>query len=458
MQNDPNLRKSRKLLGQSGKRYFTLLGILLIFPVLGILSAYYPPVIILFLLAITLGAILFFSVEPLILGALFIRRILDIQTAFGFRPFFVEYANILNVALAALLVIASVWWIVYKKVKFQQYPLIWPWFVLLIISGISILYSVDSLNTFQQWLRLVSYAAIYLLMIMVVRTRQQVYRVLAILLLSTLIPNMVAMNEVITSAAFKYLDVARVKESMGSGPAHGQFLIIPILITTMLFARAKSFRLRLLYSVLLISMGVPFFYSLARGAWVGVTLAVFFIGFSTRNTRQMIPYVILILFLVGIVFLVPAIRVRLLAFTDSDIDSSLVNRIQIWKSALSLFYSSPIFGVGLGTADKLAASNALGVNIPVHNDIVRVLADIGVIGLLTYFYLYISLLLQMVSLRSTLHTSFYRSLATVGIGIWIAYQFAGLFNNVFTNSTIQYGYWGFAGMLASLPFVEKNGR
>lgn len=403
------------------------------------------------------GIPLMLSIEPVILGVLLVRRVLDINQWFGTTPFFLSNVASINVGISALLVVSCLYWILRQRVNIGRMPLLLQWLSLLGLGGIGVIVAPNQWNSVQQWLRLVSFAAVFLLTVMMVKTRAQVYRLIAVFLIATIIPNVAAMYEVYASGGqgFRYLDVPRIYEDLGSGPAHAIFLIIPVLLASMLFIGARSLKLRLVYGCIIVSLGVPFFYTLARGAWAGVALALLIMTMFAGNTKQKTGLLFLIVVAAGAVVTIPAIRERYLALGDPRVDPSLVNRMAIWSASLDLFRTSPVIGVGLGTANDFAGMAALGHYVEVHNDILRVLTDLGILGLVAYAWLYVSLLRGMSDVYRHAGTGLFRGLALAGIGVWIAMQFAGLTNNVFTNSTLQYSYWAFAGLVMRLSLVEN---
>jgi O-antigen ligase len=206
----------------------------------------------------------------------------------------------------------------------------------------------------------------------------------------------------------------------------------------------------------LVSLAVPFFYTLARGAWIGLfgALLVFVVVSSTSKQRRWFVSVLLIL-LAAAVF-IPAISERLVAIRNPGVDPSLLNRILTWRKSLELFKSSPFIGVGLGTTDRLVGVLTFGTEYVMHNDYVRVLTDMGILGLLGYLWLYLALLRQAYAAYQALNDTMFKSLAAIGISAWVAFQIGSFWNPVFTHSVLQFSYWAFAGLALSLPVVEQQ--
>jgi O-antigen ligase len=423
----------------------------------GVLMVYAPLPLLALLGAVAIGFSMLFSVEPFILGVLLFRRTLDIQEFFGFVPFYSSTVSTPNGILVFVLIVGGLWWILSRRINISDIPLIPQWSALLALAGIGVIRASDRAYALGDLVRLASYAFVYILVFTMVRSRKQVYRLLAVFLLATVVPNIVGMyNVLFVFSKFRYLDVPRLYRSIGSGPAHGLFLITPLLITLVLLSQSRSLWARVTYVFVLVSLAVPFFYTLARGAWIGLfgALLVFVVVSSTSKQRRWFVSVLLIL-LAAAVF-IPAISERLVAIRNPGVDPSLLNRILTWRKSLELFKSSPFIGVGLGTTDRLVGVLTFGTEYVMHNDYVRVLTDMGILGLLGYLWLYLALLRQAYAAYQALNDTMFKSLAAIGISAWVAFQIGSFWNPVFTHSVLQFSYWAFAGLALSLPVVEQQ--
>jgi O-antigen ligase len=69
---------------------------------------------------------------------------------------------------------------------------------------------------------------------------------------------------------------------------------------------------------------------------------------------------------------------------QSDLDASSVERTNLFNNALVLFYENPIFGSGVGEMTRIYGAYA-------HNNYLDILANLGVIGLLLYYSIYVSI-------------------------------------------------------------------
>jgi O-antigen ligase len=447
----------------SGPRVVNLSPALTALAVLGIAllagaAAAYSSVAAALLMGIPLLALsLWFSPEPLVLITLLTRRITDINPLFGMPSPLAMNSSIINAGIAAVLVGAAFVWCTLHRSRLARVPLALPGIVMLIVSGASALMAPDRANGIQQWLRLLSYVSIYLLVLTSVRDRHQVLRFITCLFLATVVPNLAGLYEVYTSAAhFGHLSVARMYRYVGSGPVHAESLIIPILLAWMFYFSPALRKARLLYLLLLLTLAVPFFFTLARAAWAGSALGLLAVSLFLMDRRRSLRPILFLVTILAVAALSPVIQQRYLLLSDPGLDSSLVDRLASWDIAFRFFRSSPILGVGLGTVDQVAGLIAYSRALVLHNDLIRILADMGIVGIAVYLWLMLTLLWTLLATYRAVRSPLYRAVLMAGVAMWIAFQVAGLFNPTFTNSVIQYGYWGFAGLCLALPATEAT--
>jgi len=422
----------------------------------GVVVVNMPLLLLVLVSVVVIGFSMVLASEPLVLGILLLRRTLDIKNFFGFALPYASIVPLFNAAIVLVLILASMWRILSRRIALSRIPLLPQWLVLLAVAGVSIIRASDRVYALQELGRLAGQVSMYILVLTTIRSRRQAYQLLATFLLATLVPNIVGMYGVLSSSSgFADLDVPRLYGPTGSGPAHGLFLVTPMLIALALLSMSRSLWTRVAYVFVVVSMAVPFFYTLARMAWMGLFGATLVLVVLAPAGRQRRWFLLGLLMMLAVIVFVPAVSERFLALLDPSVDSSIPNRILLWRKARQLFESSPLIGAGLGAADRLTRMPAWGRGSPVHNDIVRISADMGVVGLLVYLWLYVALLRHAYATYRTLSNPLFKSIAAVTIGAWVAFQISSWGNPVFTHSVLQFQYWALAGLTLSLPIVEQ---
>lgn len=172
-------------------------------------------------------------------------------------------------------------------------------------------------------------------------------------------------------------------------------LLIPMCSAVTLYCRGKWIRLCSGLAVLL--AGAALVLTQSRGAWLaaGAVGAIIVIRFAPALLR--LPAGIATL-LVGLVlaYVVPITSSRVQNIEVNITDS----RLALWRAAIRMFQASPVFGVGYGSYESrypqyLDLDFFGGAVIQAHNLYLQLLAESGVIGLLSF-------------------------IALVGVAIWLA--------------------------------------
>jgi O-antigen ligase len=95
-------------------------------------------------------------------------------------------------------------------------------------------------------------------------------------------------------------------------------------------------------------------------------------------------------------FAVPVVQQRLTPLVNWQTDVSAKVRLLLWRESILIFEKSPIFGVGIRQFPHFRIPEALGqghVAIDhAHSNYLHILATTGIVGILSYVYLWISVL------------------------------------------------------------------
>jgi len=180
-------------------------------------------------------------------------------------------------------------------------------------------------------------------------------------------------------------NLVRLSSSFGIHTGFTPFLVLGIPLFCMIgfFGKNKFLRLGSL-----VGAAILFFcliMNASRGAWAAVLISLLVIFFK-RNKRAALYALIIIV--VGFVFLPPRVRQR--AVTSVDI-STWSERPEMYAGALEIFKDFPIFGVGLGECEKLIPAYVpeARMHLHIHNTFLEVLLETGMVGLLTFLWVFI---------------------------------------------------------------------
>ncbi len=195
-----------------------------------------------------------------------------------------------------------------------------------------------------------------------------------------------------------------------------------------------------------------------RGAWCGFIAGCgVLLGCQQRRRLLALPLAVLLL-----LFLVPqSIRMRVLSMVDRH-EVTAQERLSMWVSGLHILQTYPWTGIGMGAmatvypryrepASPIAATRRLG---HLHNNIIQVGAERGVLGLATWLWFWGAygwyawrIYTRLGPGRTPAHALVLGSLASV-----VAFHVEGLFEYTFGDAeVISLTYF-----LMALPFVVQR--
>ena len=279
------------------------------------------------------------------------------------------------------LIVLSLFYVLYRKINILKFEESGPWLIFLAASALSFGISKNLAGSLADWLRLSSIFAAYLMTRTLVVSEKKAKVFFLTILLSSLIPMTVALyqwgtDQGVFSKDFEY---GRLAGTFSHPNAFSSYLLIILVFNLVLILEKQSFiagKLLFLHTAFCLFLFVMTF---SRGAWIVFVISMLFIGFLRyRKVFILMP----ILAILALVFF-PAIGERLegmIFFGAAGDASSITWRQMAWSNAMELFLKNPLLGNGLGMI-----SYELGYRA--HNDYVRLLAETGVVGIVSYFFL-----------------------------------------------------------------------
>lgn len=258
-------------------------------------------------------------------------------------------------------------------------------------------------------------------------------------------------------------------------------MILPIAITMVIWQFTRIYRLRTLSAGLsflgvLVPTALMFFALVAswsRGAWLGfaASILILLVAIPRRNLIRLIVVsasTILILFAWSVNLVPASIMERIqeaanqyLSFSDvrgldiNTVTYAGIERISHWQAAINMASASPWIGIGLGNYevvyDEYRLENwpqALG---HAHNYYLNILAEGGIIGILAFLVLWITIF--TITWRTRKHPDRFFHWISVGLlGSWTYISIHSLIDNLYVNNL----YFHVAAMLAVLSIISNQ--
>lgn len=155
----------------------------------------------------------------------------------------------------------------------------------------------------------------------------------------------------------------------------------------------------LLSGLLLVCLALTY----ARGAWVAALLSLVFLGIFCNKkmiTAKVASMLVLIFY----------IESHINSRTYSTAKSSMVIRLDLWREALAIIRDFPLVGSGLNTYALMAKTYKASENTGFypHNSYLQMAAEIGILGLLSFIWIIVSLFRVSVSNINKSLNKFYK--------------------------------------------------
>jgi hypothetical protein len=420
------------------------------------------------LLAITLAGILGFLLAsyPQVLWFLLI----------AFLPFSMEVKDILGAgnnltlpteALAPLTGLAFALVIVRNgSIRWTASPLHVTVGVYLLVQWLSLLWSEIPLITLKALLRgTTGFMGGYLLTQLVVRSEKDLRRLC--LLMMGLIPILVCYGffTQIKEGFRIYQDVAY--PFFDDHCVYAAFLCFPAALGLAMLTQPVRHKPLIALFVGLVSLGI--LATFVRGAWLGMAFLVLYLLIRQRAALSFrFAFALTVLFLIGMITaLYLGLQPLLMERWQTLFDIRYVaneSRIDRWMAALSMWISHPLLGVGLGCYPDLYYQHIYYVHsfegklhMGAHNIYLEILAELGVVGLLTYLVMILTFLLETRRLYKLGQAQpFLKGLALGLEGMMVVFLLHAIVNNLGPSDKIEIAFWTTCGLASAARCVLQK--
>ncbi|MBS3902896.1 MAG: O-antigen ligase family protein [Anaplasmataceae bacterium] len=261
--------------------------------------------------------------------------------------------------------------------------------------------------------------------------------------------------------------------------AFAGFMLPSLFYVTGKIFYGRSFRSRILHSIVAIFLFTVFFLTFARGATLAFGVSWLIIIFLRRFSGEILKKVLILLMLVIFSSAVTVFlyNIKLSWFSNEIADTSIVTsdtiqlpteifddetvsengltaRFHYLYQAGRIFYQHPLTGVGwgaFGNAMNFYREDLRFYTTDPHNIVARSLVELGIFGLLSLlFFLYVVLRIVWILLRSQEGDSKKTFLNYVIIGSFLSLLFQNMVNVdwIFPSTLIL--FWIVAGMIVKL--------
>jgi len=236
--------------------------------------------------------------------------------------------------------------------------------------------------------------------------------------------------------------------------------LIPVLFVLAMESVDLSRNSRIYFGIIGIFSVIALIFTLTRGAWLAVLVAIVIYGVLSLRSRPKMALILCLLLVVsaGSIYNFPTLQHRAKSIVDISISGKNTGRLLVWQGAWRMFVDHPIVGVGPGNFENVYHSSYMSPKAKehlghAHNSFLQILAENGIVGfggfIVMFGYILVYLYKRGIGRKNPLALAVF--LAT------IAFLIQGLTEFNFGDSTVIRMYWFLLG-LAAIDFKEGTGR
>ncbi len=395
---------------------------------------------------------------------IFLRPILDY---FGSRINFAINPTLTISLAGAVGIFIFVWgglYLLQQRVRIYALPYLIPFIALVAFDALSLAYSRFPSETLIETVRVADYIVIAGLAFSIARNAVAFRRLLYTVLLSAIVPILVATYQLLTSTGLA--DEVRANRLFGTFTHPNFFAYFLAIIVVVLVALIIADRARQTWQWwVALAIVVPFlFLTYTRGAMLiavaatGLFLALHY-GWRFIRVGAIIGLGLGIL--VAAVLLLeqtthlgisdlPLVQ-RFTTLDSSSGNNSLSFRFSLWQQMLPTAEENLVIGHGAGTFRSLA-SREINIDLEAHNDYLKIVTELGLIGLVLYVAYLVTLILTM--LRSFAKSEGdARIFAAAGLALATSLAVMSFFDNIYQSTAL---YWVFLAVVTGITMQAKT--
>jgi len=272
-----------------------------------------------------------------------------------------------------------------------------------IISIIGSVYFNDSLGAF--FTKFLEGILLYFIITEVIKKDKDVYIIIILLFCSALVVSLdgIAQKFFTGTDIFRQMSMTRggITAAFNHKNDLGGYLLFPILalFSVMLYRLRRiilnkreqlSKYLFLCYSLLFLLLNFIMLLTNSWGAWISLIVGILLLSFL-MGKRAFVPIIILLCLLSISCVLYPNFIPQEYLFDSQKQMNTLAGRLVNWKPAIAMIKDRPFFGFGLNTYMVASQMYLQSMMTYAHNCYLQMAAEMGIIGLLTFFALILRL-------------------------------------------------------------------
>lgn len=343
--------------------------------------------------------------------------------------------------------------------KIREIPLFWPIFIFVALSFSSLFYSIDGSESIREFVRIATIFLLYFFAYKLIQNEKDWNLLLKFILISYIFPGIIAFIQLVSGKGLP-------DEFGGFNRVYGTFE------HPNPFAFYTFFVLGLIIALILSQKKEIVAKLDKKKLWIMASPLIFLL-FATY-TRSAMACLLIFLFVLGILkykkillgtlfvflsayFLSDVFQQRLLEMFTLDPYGSIVWRLRLWKDLIPISLWHPWFGYGTGTFNGLVEfyRGFDWGSLEAHNDYLKIFVENGIVGLLSYLFLILSLLFYLFKIfKKTVEEN--KTLALSILVITISLFIISFFDNILRTTALQWNFWILLGGWLKIASFKKE--
>lgn len=359
--------------------------------------------------------------------------------------------------LGAMILFGGFIYIVVNRVKIFEISIALPVFLLLASSLPTMLvFSSNRVLGIKDWIGIASTFVLFILVASVFSQKRDVFILVGAFIASTIPPMLVGFYQFATGTGNLQTEgFNRIYGTFIHPNSLASYLVIMLLLCIPLLLEADKPWHRVGLGILCGAMILSLVLTYGRASWIGLLAGLMVLAVVRYRKMMIAGPIILVLMLI----LMPSIIERFQeALGYSQGEGTLFFRVQMTKHLFSYFLENPILGSGLGSFSTFVEEGMGYFYLP-HNDYMRVMVDMGIIGLICYLAIWLNLARGAIRAYRMIDEKYIKVLALVLLAVVVNYLVSSATENLFRQAIMQTYLWTLAGIVAAaarVAFAEKQ--
>lgn len=343
-----------------------------------------------------------------------------------------------------------------KKIKETKFIKLFIAFI--ILSTLSLIYSVSPKNSIDDLVRLYSYFFLFISTLAIAQNKKEAQKMLTLLVLGAIVPILVGFWQLINGIGWYDSSIRsyRIFGTMIHPATFSFFLLVTLPISYALAKLEKNKIIKTLYLSLSLVFVFLIFATMTRSAWI----AFLFMALVYAITKNKKAIVWLLLGFMAVYVFIPAVNQRVNDIFDPKYNSSFKTRLNILTTTLPAFENHPLIGSGFGTFEvvnlKYNDEARFYESLLAHNDYLKTLIEQGLIGLVLYLILLFSTLKYFYNLQKNTNSEEIKIHSYSLFILWLGAMVIAGGDNLMRTVPVEYIIWSYTAIVISMNNKTKK--